>query len=237
MTIEEFSNEFDTLLNSYATINQFGKVENPATIELDEYEKSVFLTKAQEEIVIDLYSGKNPLGDSFEKTEEVRRYLSDLIKTYTTTDKKVGYVGLSKTSIFFELPEDLWFITYESAGLEDSRLGCMDGEEISVIPITQDDYFRIAKNPFRGTNKRRALRLDLGNRMVEIVSEYNIARYLVRYVARPEPIILTDLPDNLSINQISTKTECKLNPVIHRAILERAVKLAIISRVPNTGKE
>ena len=180
MTIEEFSNEFDTLLNSYATINQFGKVENPATIELDEYEKSVFLTKAQEETVIDLYSGKNPLGDSFEKTEEVRRYLSDLIKTYTTTDKKVGYVGLSKTSIFFELPEDLWFITYESAGLEDSRLGCMDGEEISVIPITQDDYFRIAKNPFRGTNKRRALRVVHCNRMVEIVTEYYIARYPVR---------------------------------------------------------
>ena len=236
MTIEEFSNEFDTLLNSYATINQFGKVENPATIELDEYEKSVFLTKAQEEIVIDLYSGKNPLGDSFEKTEEVRRYLSDLIKTYTTTDKKVGYVGLSKTSIFFELPEDLWFITYESAGLEDSRLGCMNGEEISVIPVTQDDYFRIAKNPFRGTNKRRALRLDLGNRMVEIVSEYNIARYLVRYVARPEPIVLTDLPDNLSINEVSTKTECKLNPVIHRAILEKAVQLALISKAPNAGK-
>lgn len=236
MTIEEFSNEFDTLLNSYATINQFGKVENPATIELDEYEKSVFLTKAQEEIVIDLYSGKNSLGDSFEKTEEVRRYLSDLIKTYTTTDKKVGYVGLSKTSIFFELPKDLWFITYESAGLEDSRLGCMNGEEISVIPVTQDDYFRISKNPFRGANKRRALRLDIGNGIVEIVSEYNIDRYLVRYVARPEPIVLTDLPDNLSINEVSTKTECKLNPVIHRAILEKAVQLALISKAPNAGK-
>lgn len=236
MTIEEFSNEFDTLLNSYATINQFGKVENPATIELDEYEKSVFLTKAQEETVIDLYSGKNPLGDSFEKTEEVRRYLSDLIKTYTTTEKKVGYTGLSKTSIFFELPEDLWFITYESAGLEDSRLGCMNGEEISVIPVTQDDYFRIAKNPFRGANKRRALRLDIGNGIVEIVSEYNIGRYLVRYVARPEPIVLTDLPDNLSINEVSTKTECKLNPVIHRAILEKAVQLALISKAPNAGK-
>ena len=236
MTIEEFSNEFDTLLNSYATINQFGKVENPATIELDEYEKSVFLTKAQEEIVIDLYSGKNPLGDSFEKTEEVRRYLSDLIKTYTTTDKKVGYVGLSKTSIFFELPKDLWFITYESADLEDSRLGCMNGEEISVIPVTQDDYFRISKNPFRGANKRRALRLDIGNGIVEIVSEYNIGRYLVRYVARPEPIVLTDLPDNLSINEVSTKTECKLNPVIHRAILEKAVQLALISKAPNAGK-
>ena len=142
MTTEEFSNEFDTLLNSYG--------ENPSTIELDEYEKSVFLTKAQEEIVIDLYNGKNPLGDSFEKTEEIRRYLSDLINTYTTTERKTDYVGLSKTSIFFELPEDLWFITYESASLEDSRLGCMNGKEISVIPISQDDYFRISSNPFRG---------------------------------------------------------------------------------------
>lgn len=236
MTTEEFSNEFDTLLNSYSVINKFGKEENPSTIELDEYEKSVFLTKAQEEIIIDLYNGKNPLGDSFEKTEEVRRYLSDLIKTYITTEKKTGYVGLSKTSIFFELPEDLWFITYESASLEDSRLGCMNGKEISVIPISQDDYFRISSNPFRGSNKRRALRLDNSNGIVEIVSEYNIDRYLVRYIARPDPIILTDLPDSLSINKLSKKTECKLNPVIHRAILEKAVKLAILSKAPSAGK-
>ena len=236
MTTEEFSNEFDTLLNSYSVIDKFSKEENPSTIELDEYEKSVFLTKAQEEIVIDLYNGKNPLGDSFEKTEEIRRYLSDLIKTYTTTEKKTNYVGLSKTSIFFELPEDLWFITYESASLEDSRLGCMNGKEISVIPISQDDYFRISSNPFRSSNKRRALRLDNSNGIVEIVSEYNIDRYLVRYIARPDPIILTDLPDSLSINKLSKKTECKLNPVIHRAILEKAVKLAILSKAPSAGK-
>ena len=88
MTTEEFSNEFDTLLNSYSVIDRFGKEGNLPTIELDEYEKSVFLTKSQEEIIIDLYSGKNSFGDSFERTEEIRRYLSDLIKTYITTDKK-----------------------------------------------------------------------------------------------------------------------------------------------------
>lgn len=235
MTTEEFSNEFDTLLNSYSTIEAFGKT--PSTIELDEYEKSVFLTNAQEEIVISMYNGKNPFGDSFERTEEIRRYLSDLIKTYTTTDKKVGYTGLSKSSVFFELPDDLWFITYEAVNLKDDGLGCMSGEDISVIPITQDEYHRIRKNPFRGTNKRRALRLDLSGKVVEIVSKYNVESYLVRYLSRPAPIILTDLTDNLSINGISVKTECELNPVIHRAILERAVKLAIISRVPNTGKE
>ena len=105
-----------------------------------------------------------------------------------------------------------------------------------MIPISQDDYFRISSNPFRGSNKRRALRLDNGNGIVEIVSEYNIDRYLVRYIARPDPIILTDLPDNLSINKVSEKTECKLNPVIHRAILEKAVKLAILSKAPSAGK-
>lgn len=235
MTTEEFSNEFDTLLNSYSTIEAFGKT--PSTVELDEYEKSVFLTNAQEEIVIGMYNGKNPFRDSFERTEEIRRYLSDLIKTYTTTDKKVGYTGLSKSSVFFELPDDLWFITYESVNLKDDGLGCMSGEDISVIPITQDEYHRIRKNPFRGTNERRALRLDLSGKVVEIVSKYNVESYLVRYLSRPAPIILTNLTDNLSINGISVKTECELNPVIHRAILERAVKLAIMSRVPNTGKE
>ena len=235
MTTEEFSNEFDTLLNSYSTIEAFGKT--PSTIELDEYEKSVFLTNAQEEIVIGMYNGKNTFEDSFERTEEIRRYLSDLIKTYIATDKKVGYTGLSKSSVFFELPDDLWFITYESVNLKDDGLGCMSGEDISVIPITQDKYHRIRKNPFRGTNERRALRLDLNGKVVEIVSKYNVESYLVRYLSRPAPIILTDLTDNLSINGKSIKTDCELNPVIHRAILERAVKLAIMSRVPNTGKE
>lgn len=235
MTTEEFSNEFDTLLNSYSTIEAFGKT--PSTVELDEYEKSIFLTNAQEEIVIGMYNGKNPFGDSFERTEEIRRYLSTLIKTYTTTDKKVGYTGLSKSSVFFELPDDLWFITYESVNLKDDGLGCMNGEDISVIPITQDEYHRIGKNPFRGTNERRALRLDLSGKVVEIISKYNVEKYLIRYLSRPTPIVLTDLADNLSINGTNVKTECELNPVIHRAILERAVKLAIISRVPNTGKE
>ena len=55
MTTEEFSNEFDTLLNSYAiSPDKYGMENSPLTIELDEYEKSVFLTKAQEDIFLGL---------------------------------------------------------------------------------------------------------------------------------------------------------------------------------------
>ena len=235
MTTQEFSNEFDTLLNSYSTVPPYGD-ENKLDITLDEYEKSVFLTKAQEEIVVESYTGKNQFGESFERTEEIRRYLSDLVKTVVLSDKLTGHVGLSKTSMFFQLPEDVWFITYESATLKDERLGCLDGEEATIVPVTQDEYYRIAKNPFRGPSKGRAVRLDIGDGVIEIISDYNIDKYLVRYLSRPKPIVLVDLGE-LSVNGIKVRTECELNPVIHRAILERAVRLAIISKAQVSGSK
>ena len=234
MTTEEFSNEFDTLLNSYSNIGASGGAL--ITIELDEYEKSVFLTKAQEDIVIEFYTGKNQFGESFERTEEIRRYLSDLVKTIVLSEKLTGHKGLSKASIFFKLPDDVWFITYESVILKDDRLGCLDGEEATVVPVTQDEYSKVIKNPFRGPSKSRAVRLDIGDNVIEIVSDYNIDEYLVRYLSKPKPIVLTDLSD-ISVNGVKVRTECELNPVIHRAILERAVKLAIISKTQVSGSK
>ena len=106
MTNQEFSNEFDILYNNIASNQAPG---------LDEYEKSVFLTKAQDAIVLELFSGKNVFGDSFEKTEEVRQYLSNIVKTTTlskTTDTSIK--KLSEKSIIYDKPEDLWFTIYEN---------------------------------------------------------------------------------------------------------------------------
>ena len=80
MNNRELSNQFDTLVNSYRRFRDFDKQEMPDTIEFDEYEKSLYLTKAQEELVVSLYNGKNTSGESFEQTEEQRRILSSLIK-------------------------------------------------------------------------------------------------------------------------------------------------------------
>lgn len=87
MTTEEFSNEFDILLYSSDALG-FGEVQGK--LQFDEYEKSVFLTKAQEELVISIYDGKNLSGESFENTEEARRSLSSLVKTFTTTAQVDG---------------------------------------------------------------------------------------------------------------------------------------------------
>lgn len=229
MTNKEFSDGFSTLLNS------FGITPN---ITLDEYEKSTFLTNAQEQLIIDIYSRRNIIyGKSFEQTEEIRRYLSNLVETYETSTKVTGKLGLSQDSVFFEIPQDTWFITYEVAFLKDSRLGCLDGIEASVVPLPQDDLYRAKDNPFRGPSKDRVLRLDIKSDLAELISKYNVDKYLMRYISQPTPIILVDLPDGLSINGVSTESECELNPVVHRAILERAVQLAIISKTQLTGNK
>ena len=72
---------------------------------------------------------------------------------------------------------------------------------------------------------------------MEVISTYNVDSYLIRYISKPTPIVLEQLPDGLSINGVNTESECELNPVVHRAILERAVQLAIISKTQLTGNK
>ena len=230
MTIEEFSNEFDVLLNSYAANNPFGTGQGPT--QLDEYEKSILLTEAQEGIVKDLYNGRLT-GEGFESTEEQRRSLDNLVKTVEPTALDNTTKGLSSNSKFFQLPSDVWFITYESALLSDDSLGCKNNIKADVIPVRQDEYHSIKNNPFRGPSDKRVLRIDTGSSVIELISKYNIQSYFIKYLSKPKPIILEDITnDNLSINGETQKMDCELNSVLHRAILERAVALAI-KRLPS----
>lgn len=232
MSNEELSNEFDVLLKQYAPVQNSG--DNMPYITLDEYEKSVFLTSAQEQIAVELYTGRNIKVSSFEETEELRSNLRNLIKTANISESTESYTGISEYSKFFILPKDTLFITYEQAHINDSSAKCMDGKYISVIPVIQDDFNKIIKNPFRGITNRRALRLDTGSTnnnegIVEIISKYKIDYYTVRYLSKPSPIVLINLTD-LSINGETKITECKLDSGLHRPILERAVALAIASK-------
>lgn len=221
MNTIEFSNQFDVELNSFG----FSGLQ----INLDEYEKSVFLTKAQESIVENLYNGN--LGLSFEESEGLRRYLSDLVRTIEIKEsiEYPNHKPISKNSKFYMLPDNLWFITYESIIIKDNN-ECKDGRELMVTPIAQDEYRRTFGNPFRGANERRALRLDVNNNMVEIVSRYSIDKYIVRYIKKLNPIILTTLPDELTIQGKKEISDCELHPALHKSILDTAVQLALKTR-------
>lgn len=230
MTTQEFSDAFDTLLNSYGATVPVGEELTKHLPVFDEYEKSLFLTKAQEEIVVSLYTGKNSNGESFESTEEQRRYLSSQIKegTLHPIDNTDGTpIGISSHSTFFRLPEDLWFITYETVKVNKGRCG---ETIIMVYPVKQDEYQSLKDNPFRGANDRRALRLDLSEGTVEIVSKDAVSTYYIRYIKKLSPIILTDLPEGLTINKEIKETSCKLHEALHQRILERAVIEALQSK-------
>lgn len=238
MTTEQFNNEFDTLLNSYATNWAFGEDMSKADIRLDIYEKSLFLTEAQEELVVSLYTGRNSSGNSFDETEELRRYLSPLVKEESldpeSTDIPTGVAAMSDAdSYFFTLPETAWYIVYETAVVS-SNDTCINGKELDVVPVTHDEYNRVRRNPFRGPNGRKVLRLDVSEgtaQLIEIVSKYKVTSYRLRYLERPTPIVLGNL-DGLEINGETTTTECQLPTSLHRRILEIAVIKALQSRNP-----
>ena len=228
MTAEEFSNQFDVLLDSFGRAN-FPE-ETVGNIALDEYEKSVYLTRAQEALVLSYYNGSS-VGESFEETEEVRRYLANLVETSVLKpiDLRTG-ISSDGSHTYFTLPSDLWFITHESATTDSS---CAAFKSIDVYPVTQDDYDKTKRNPYRGANNRRALRLDLADGVIEVVSTYHLSAYTVRYLRKPKPIILTDLGD-LTIDGESQTSDygnnhsaCELHTALHEKILEVAVLTAL----------
>ena len=135
------------------------------------------------------------------------------------------------------------YIVYESVKFNDKTLGCKNETTALVVPTPVDDFYKSNKNPFKGPNDRRVLRLIINHtttdstaeanklqKIAELVSKYTIGSYLVRYISKPTPIILTNLStseyNGLSINGIKAETNCMLDPILHRTVLEKAVTLA-----------
>ena len=228
MTTREFSNEFDTLLNSYSQTFDFGKGEGGTDITLDEYQKSKFLTDAQEQLILSYYNGKNSYLESFEQTEEMRRYLGTLVRTekLTPEENTSDLILIDENSAVIALPSRLWFITYEKVKFANDAGTCAAGKSAQVIPTTQDNLYRTLENPFKGPSLRRVLRLDIESNQIELISKYKIAEYTVRYLEYVSPIVLSDLEEGLSIRGVDTETECAFPEPLHRTILELAVTLA-----------
>jgi hypothetical protein len=227
MTATEFNNEFDVIYYSAAS--------NGAA-PLDDYEKSVFLTQAQEEIIKNYYNPKgNKYQEGFEATEKRRNDLGAIVHTATSVPFTDTTAQISNRSLFFGLPNDLWLIAYERLKVV-SADPCLNNKTVDVVPVTLDEYSLLINNPFKKPSKKIAFRLNLNNvlgtlRRVEIVhgESYTPTEYYFRYLKKPNPIIVANLPIGLSIDNITTQSDCELNPIVHREILNRAVELALES--------
>ncbi len=110
---------------------------------------------------------------------------------------------------------------------------------LQVIPVKFDEYSRLMCKPYKRPLKYQAWRLtnnDVVNKADIVVGPSDtLTKYTIRYVRRPNPIIVSDL-DGLTIDGISHVSECELDPIIHTEILQRAVELAKIAWT-NTGQD
>lgn len=218
MDTREFSSEFDILYNNISSNIAPG---------LTEYEKSVFLTQAQEQLVIAIYNGQFN-GEAFEITEETRSYIRPLIEKINATPESVSSefpdTWKHYTVDLKDNSDKIWFILFESVKFGE---GCPCTKDTSVIvkPVAYDVYWSTSRNPFRGPNENRVLRIDKGGSTLELVSEYTISEYSISFLRKPSPIILEQLED-VTIDGKTEVSTSELPENIHRQILLRAVQLA-----------
>lgn len=226
MNCSELSNAFDILLNSYFNNNKFKVGIENISVELDEYEKSLLLTQAQNDVVLEIYKGlDSSLG--FEKSEEAREYLKPLLvtKKLTDTDVETESIGLTDSAKFYNLPTDILYITLETAVIGTAPAL----RKVKVKPIEQDKIHHVLNNPFKGATNKRVLRVDSVTDKVQaqLISVLPITEYYITYLKKPSPIILTDI-DDLSIEGISETTESILqHPIVQDLILRKAVETAL----------
>ena len=115
-----------------------------------------------------------------------------------------------------------------------------------IVPINYKEYDREMSKPYAQPLKKQAWRLiqnvssgyDIYSELIPIWDvDASTLNYKIRYVERPTPIILVNLPNDLYIDGYNDEMSCILNPILHPDILNKAVELAITTRgqglVPN----
>lgn len=244
MNVQEFSSTFDTLLNSYNDVKDFGDTSSIISIQLDEYEKSVLLTQAQDSIIKEYFNANtNQTGEGFDDSPRKQMDFSSLI-TVKLAEKFVPaegeeYLTYDDRSEVYKLPNNVLMVLQEKAKVLEREI---DTTHV-VIPIKYDEYDRLMAKPYAQPLKKQIWRLLQNNstELVELIPRNNVTiqEYKIRYLRIPKPIVLVNLSageysEELNINGVSTITECELNPIIHMDILLRAVELAFNRRALTT---
>lgn len=230
MSVEELDNMFDVLYNNITSNQAPG---------LNAYEKSVFLTKGQDEILKNYFNPKskgNTTQDGFD--ENAKRQVDFSMLTSVET-KSSGFENplfdTRENTKSVGLPSKLMFAINEVVEvMRDTKKVILQ-----VIPIKFDEYSRLMCKPYKRPLKYQAWRLtnnNTSNKADIVIGPSDIlTKYTIRYVRRPNPIIVSNL-DGLTIEGKSTASECELDPILHEEILQRAVELAKVAWT-NTGQD
>jgi len=201
MTVGEFSAEMDVI---YENINKNGA---PG---LDSYEKSVILSHAQELLV--------------KETLKVDPSAMQFPQLITTSENSTPSANGFSWGTIFPMVTGLLSILNET--VTDSN-----GTVHTVLPINQTQFDIYQSTPYKYPPRRRAWRISGLSSTVNSVELFGrpnttLTTYKVRYVKKPEPIILSTLSSPDSIDGKTAVTTSLLDAGLHRDILKIAVTLA-----------
>lgn len=155
MTTTEFSNQFDLLFNNISSNQAPG---------LNEYEKSVFLTKAQDEIVKNYFqaeSSGNTVKKGFDDTAIRQMDFSDLIMSKTLEEENEE-PDVDPRALVYKISKDdrVYIIINESLYLMVNQEGKLKVNGIrQVVPIKYTEYMRLMSKPFKEPLKNMAWRI------------------------------------------------------------------------------
>ena len=252
MTTQEFSNTFDTLLNSYNSQGLFGEQASKGEIVLDEYEKSVLLTQAQDIIVKQYFEGGGVNG-GFDDSTRRQVDFSNLITVEELSEASASLptANYDERSIIFKTPQVLYILN-EKIVVSTTVGEVTKKRQYVVVPINYKEYDRQMSKAYAQPLKKQAWRLfqdggastlDLYSEIIPVEGSINSGdspKYKIRYIRRPKPIVLVDLEFNtqsdLEIDGVKTVSECELNPIMHMDILNKAVELAYTTRGSRSSK-
>lgn len=222
-TVTEWSAEFDIMWNNIMSNQAPG---------LSEYEKSVFLTDAQEQVILEKLSPKtNVKGEGFDdsltrQSEFSKLIVVDNMATYTPSKK----IDNRTTTRCFKYPAAEILVVLNESCTETLAAGT---KNYTVLPISYDEYMRLMMKPFKYPVKGVAWRLITGldtTPTVELIANFSgTVAYTLRYVKRPAPIVLENLTSPLAVEGVSTAQTCSLPDQLHQEILRKAVMLAKIA--------
>lgn len=225
------SNEFDV---------QYDNVSSKSAPALDDYEKSVFLTRSMYKILDIALSSSIKEGETI--TREVYKKLIESFETSAQLGESGTRKKLVSNAVFYARSPKTYKVLLEQVKLS-SNDPYLNGHVAQVIPIPYDRFHRIVRNPFLGMGKDRVLRTNNGiegtSSIVQLVPPANatIESYLTQIIRKPYPIITTDLSalypnENLTINGESTPYSASeatdISEIVHDEIIESAVVMAIL---------
>ena len=225
MLISEFSDQFDVLYNNITSNQAPG---------LNEYEKSLFLTKAEKEIVKNYFSADsagNTLKQGFDDSAKRQADFSVLMKTGTCASVSNPPSKIDDRSSVYTYPNDVFIVINETV-----KVGTAYKQ---VIPLRYDEYTRLMSKPYKRPLKNQVWRLmnsgtvsgSTATKTVEVIAGPgdSISSYSIRYVRTPKPIIVGNL-DGLTIDgESAVSSGCEIDPILHEDILQRAVELAKVA--------